>query len=91
MSYYEALYIIPCEEGRWGTGNGNVLSQTMCLKRRTISNTCRWFRTVKKQQQPKTIFTGLATLRTVIPDQNCFGGPCPTRKPTDLFSIFESD
>ena len=27
----------------------NVLSQTMCLKRRTISNSCRWFRTVKNK------------------------------------------
>ena len=37
-----------CEEGRWVTGNGNVLSHTMCRKHWTILNTCRWFWTTKK-------------------------------------------
>ena len=38
-----------CEEGVMG--NGNVLSQTMCLKRRTVLNACRWFGTFTKKSR----------------------------------------
>ena len=33
------------------TGNGDAPSRTMCLKRRTISNTCRWLRTDPKKKK----------------------------------------
>ena len=37
-----------CGDGGWVPGDGDVMSQTMCLKCRTISDTCRWFRTETK-------------------------------------------
>ena len=38
-----------CEDGGQVLGDGNVLSQSMCLERRTISNTCQWLRTEEEK------------------------------------------
>ena len=39
-----------CEDGEKVPRDGDVLSQTMCLNCRTISSSCRWFRTEQKKR-----------------------------------------
>ena len=47
-----------CEDSGKVSGGGNVLSQTMCLKRRTILNTCRWFQTEQTKRDEESIWGG---------------------------------